>query len=883
MADLKVVISGDLTIDWHIARVKRTGFTLSDWQVDSPLKICQRKGGGALLADLTAALAVRLAGQTGQSYTLHQPEIYDPDSNIDPADTNYHHTASIWSQFKGKEKSAWRIEEFLGMTRAETIDPDKWRIDGDDPHADLMLLSDLNLGFRDNPQAWPAAIKTRQSVCPWVILKTTSPVARGPLWEHLLENFAERLIVVMTVDDLRLTEVQVSRELSWERTAQDVYWEVVYNPCINGLSRCAHTIISFGAAGIITLDRQFITEGPQTKCTLAFDPRVMEGTWEQANPGKVTGYATCLAGGIARQLMINPMQPDIMSGVTTGLAAIRRLHLDGFGNPASNLRDAALIFPISRVVEELEKEEPQFSTAPVQDPMVHMKKGDEVNRASAQQRGYWTILHDRYAGSLEQIASRITLEGPEEALKDVPWGQFGNLMTVDRQEIESFRSIRSLIKEYCQTPNQKKPLSIAVFGAPGSGKSFGIIEVANSIMPGQVEVREVNLSQLRHPDELLAVLHQVRDINLGGKIALVFWDEFDTTLNDAPLGWLRYFLAPMQDGRFQEGQLNHPIGRAIFIFAGGTSSNIDDFGKNLDEDRFRQAKGPDFVSRLKGFVNILGPDPIVKGTHSGSGDPYYIIRRALILRSLFKRNTPALLQKFKSKELLNIDAGVLHAFLTIPTYKHGIRSIESIIAMSQLTGINRFERSSLPAEAQLNLHVDGRRFLSLVQQLQLEGAMLEDMARAAHEAYCQGLISRGYVSGPATDYEKKIHYLLVPYDELQEYFKEQNRQNVKDIPAKLLKAGYIMIPARSNEPPYGFPGEVLEELAIAEHERWMQSRVADGWQYAPVRDDARKLNPCIVPWEELDQDKKESDRDMVRRIPFILSRAGFTVIRAAQD
>lgn len=882
MADLKVVISGDLTIDWHIARVKRTGFTLSDWQVDSPLKICQRKGGGALLADLTAALAVRLAGQTGQSYTLHQPEIYDPDSNIDPADTNYHHTASIWSQFKGKEKSAWRIEEFLGMTRAETIDPDKWRIDGDDPHADLMLLSDLNLGFRDNPQAWPAAIKTRQSVCPWVILKTTSPVARGPLWEHLLENFAERLIVVMTVDDLRLTEVQVSRELSWERTAQDVYWEVVYNPLINGLSRCAYTVISFGAAGCISLDRQVENGGKRTKCTLVFDPRVMEGMWEQGQPGKVTGYSTCLAGGIAWQILLNPSQPDVMSGITSGLAALRRLHLEGFGNPSVNIREAALVFPTAVIVEELETDGTQFSTAPVQDPMIHMKKGEEINRTSSQQNGYWTILQDRYAGSLEQVASRITLEGPEEALKDVPWGQFGNLMTVDRQEIESFRSIRSLIKEYCQTPNQKKPLSIAVFGAPGSGKSFGIIEVANSIMPGQVEVREVNLSQMRHPDELLAVLHQVRDINLGGKIALVFWDEFDTTLNDAPLGWLRHFLAPMQDGRFQEGQLIHPIGRAIFIFAGGTSASIEGFGKNLDENRFRQAKGPDFVSRLKGFVNILGPDPVVK-QGQGSADPYFIIRRALVLRSLFKRNTPALFQKVKSKELLNIDAGVLHALLTIPSYKHGIRSIESIIAMSQLTGISRFERSSLPAEAQLNLHVDGRRFLSLVQQLQLEGAMLEDMARAAHEAYCQGLTARGYTPGPATDYDKKVHYLLVPFDELPEHFKEQNRLNVKDIPAKLLKAGYIMIPARSNEPPYNFPGEVLEELAMAEHERWMASKVSEGWQYASERDDARKLNPCIVPWDDLDQDKKESDRVMVRNIPNILSRAGFTVIRAVQE
>jgi len=32
-----------------------------------------------------------------------------------------------------------------------------------------------------------------------------------------------RLTVVATVDDLRLSEVQISRELSWERTSQDIF------------------------------------------------------------------------------------------------------------------------------------------------------------------------------------------------------------------------------------------------------------------------------------------------------------------------------------------------------------------------------------------------------------------------------------------------------------------------------------------------------------------------------------------------------------------------------------------------------------------------------------------------------------------------------------
>ena len=34
----------------------------------------------------------------------------------------------------------------------------------------------------------------------------------------------------------------------------------------------------------------------------------------------------------------------------------------------------------------------------------------------------------------------------------------------------------------------------------------------------------------------------MRDEALRGKIPLVFWDEFDSSLEGMPLGWLRYFL-----------------------------------------------------------------------------------------------------------------------------------------------------------------------------------------------------------------------------------------------------------------------------------------------------------------------------------------------------
>ena len=121
--------------------------------------------------------------------------------------------------------------------------------------------------------------------------------------------------MVATVDDLRLSEVQISRELSWERTAQDIFWELIHNPCVNSLSHCAHVVISFGPAGAILLSRQEEKEQPAFECSLFFDPKGIERMWEKDYPGGMVGYNTCLTAGIARQWMTSPDQPDIQSGI----------------------------------------------------------------------------------------------------------------------------------------------------------------------------------------------------------------------------------------------------------------------------------------------------------------------------------------------------------------------------------------------------------------------------------------------------------------------------------------------------------------------------------------------------------------------------------------
>ena len=221
-----------------------------------------------------------------------------------------------------------------------------------------------------------------------------------------------------------------------------------------------------------------------------------------------------------------------------------------------------------------------------------------------------------------------------------------------------------------------------------------------------VSILEFNLSQMDTITDLIGALQLVRDEGLKGNVPLVFWDEFDTPKDGQILGWIKYFLSPMEDGSFQGGQTIHPIGRAIFIFAGSCSHSLSEFSEKIGSHNAADTKGRDFVSRLKGYVDIIGPNP-----KKGSKDESFAVRRAILIHSMLKRRFPEYMQLDGS---LNIDEHILSALLNVESYNHGARSIESIINMSTSTNRKRYNFSCLPTDDQLNLHLDTKKFKSLI-------------------------------------------------------------------------------------------------------------------------------------------------------------------------
>lgn len=401
-----------------------------------------------------------------------------------------------------------------------------------------------------------------------------------------------------------------------------------------------------------------------------------------------------------------------------------------------------------------------------------------------------------------------------------------------------------------------------------------------SALGSDIKRLDFNLSQFSSPEELVHAFHLVRDLTLKRTIPVVFWDEFDTSLDHQQLGWLRYFLAPMQDGTFREGAVIHPIGRCIFVFAGGRSNNFDDFRNILESDEeFRAAKGPDFLSRIRGYINIAGLDSeTVSEGVAVTRDPYFVLRRAITLRSLLWKDRPDL---FHSKEpdapvrkkgdgdwRLDIDPGLLNAFLNISSYAHGVRSMEAIIEMSALSGKRSFTRSSLPPIAQLYLHVDGVEFLALTRSVDfpklLDPAFLNSIATALRE---------NLRSGSAAS-------------ELREAAKEDLMDFVSNIPNMLGDAGYRIVPARTGEDAKPMDSDAVTTIAQKEHARWMDRKIRLGWKRGTVTDLGRRIHRALMPWGQLPLVLQELEIEKVAAIPLALMKAEpvhFAVERYERD
>lgn len=874
----RISINGDVALDhltWEVEAFEvcpyqhnTTEKAENNWKLYKGYRRVTRKGGAVLLAEFIKASIDELPMQTRPEVEIFKPEIEQNDSHI----SDIIQSQCILSFFENSNKRkdekppVRRISRFCGFIGPGEVPPGLRKIVDDPDSADIILLDDAGNSFRDREEYWPRALRDFLDKKPLVVLKMSRPLFRGSLFFYCLEKLPDLTILIINGNDLRDLGVKISRQLSWEQTIHDFLWNLLHNPKLAHLRSFSHFIIRFGLDGALYCYKY----QDQWAAKFYYSHTGSENEFQASFEGTMQGYNNAFIGGLVQCLVrLNNSKDDLIpkpeldligDGIRTAICAERRLLKIGFTYEKDGPN-----YPFESIYNNIEDDLNLISSFPVPS---HVSESTDS----------WTILEELTQKRLDSIAFNLVEYGSDPLLEKVPIQSYGPLKVIDRNEIESYQSIKNLIVEYLKRDSKITPLSIAVFGAPGSGKSFGISKLAESIAKDKIKKIEFNMTQFSSPQDLVNAFHRIRDCSLTGKIPLVFFDEFDVTYRE-PLGWLKYFLAPMQDGEFVDQGFRHPIGKSIFIFAGGTRHTFQEFcqygQQNNSQDHisshgctfnqeFQNVKGPDFLSRLRGYINIKGIDS------KGPEDRLFIIRRALILRNLLESSAPGIIRKGGHA---CIDSGILSAFLRVKKFKHGVRSMVAIIEMSMISKLKSYEQASLPVVDQLELHVDAKEFLTFVESevltLVLFGQALEDISRAIHEKYREDNKSRLPQNDPS----------MLPWDQLTIDLQESNRQQAINIPEKLRAVNHAMIPKiQSDILPFSFTLDEIEKLAEQEHIRFVDERKKAGWKLGPKRDPINKISPFLVPWNKLDEPTKDIDRKTVTAISEIIDKAGFQII-----
>lgn len=651
-----ILVTGDWVADWNLARPQNLPDDYSDSSNETQLH--HRAGGAWYVTHLIEHVVCRdLTGPAGSAGTkLQVKPLRDPvdataglDANGKPNST-LAHAYSIWSKHRKlasdkKEGGVWRIAQFAGCRKSTCWTPPS--VHPRRPAASLLVIDDLGLGFSDQPSAVAHVISHAGDGARILLKHGLRSDGTGILAILLGQKLGPRLHVVAAAGALRRRNAALSQALSWDHVLEDIEAEFKSGPSSRDLALCETAVVHFGSAGAAVFRRGKLHR-------MYFLPDEMEHDWELERPGSSFGTGSILTACVARHLLW-PEDYPLFFAVTQALAAQQVAHEEGAGSgdepeidlpygPRGKAADpdkhpaAACIAPPPQPAErkpgEPEPKEPRCVEAVKRFRAAwNPEEIDVWPRAQSpglQRCRLLTNVTGTSAESLAAKAAEVVVQGVSAALASVPKAVYGRYVTIDRGEIESINEIRRLILEYQKNPTDKRPLSVAVLGAPGSGKSFAIKEVGKAIFGKDKEPMEFNLTQFKSPDDLHRAFHQVRDASIRREIPLVFWDEFDA----GDLKWLADFLGPMQDAEFFDGSHKHPFGKCIFVFAGGTCSSFDGFrhwklpgdeSKPTPQDpwhlSFKAVKGPDFISRLRGFIDVKGPNPESPSENTPPGGP----------------------------------------------------------------------------------------------------------------------------------------------------------------------------------------------------------------------------------------------------------------------
>jgi RyR domain len=154
----------------------------------------------------------------------------------------------------------------------------------------------------------------------------------------------------------------------------------------------------------------------------------------------------------------------------------------------------------------------------------------------------------------------------------------------------------------------------------------------------------------------------------------------------------------------------------------------------------------------------------------------------------------------------------------------------------------------------------------------IESSPIEILARAKHEDYVRRALENAE--------SRHTNPSLVGWDDLPQALKESNRRFAETVGAHVTALGATLLPlAHAPADRLLIDDVLLEDLARAEHDRWMASLDREGWRPTKgPKNAAAKLHPLLVPWEDLSEIDREKDRDVFRGLPQMLAFVGYELV-----
>jgi len=452
--------------------------------------------------------------------------------DLDVVAEKYRRNFYALEQFRyhgGREYYA--IERYLGSRKAPDSSNDiiRFQSQSDDDAPPHLVLWDMGFGGLEIANPGPDVYES---------VLWASGAAMPDKTQFV--QIADKCFLCLDADVLRRAGAMISRQLSWERTVTELIDQLQVNKDIAYLMQARYILLLFAEDGAVYINNT--GDVPQIQLILTHGG--CEGSLREQIQGDFDNLFSVATLSLAMSMMqannsFNaPLEPQIVSSI---MQTAEGIMMTGFSFDDDEKG-------ISLTINHVNKNWPAFDV-----PLINDEWG---LRADAN----WTIANNvTDSTALFDVAANYVTQGAK-VIDGLPQLNFGALTTIDRWEIEAYQDIRNLIISYAHS-EESKPLSIAVFGTPGSGKSFGVTQIAQNIMPGRIEKLEFNVSQFTNATDLGNSFQKVRDAIVMGKLPLVFFDEFDSERDGTALGWIKSFLMPMQDGKFKDESGEHPLRR----------------------------------------------------------------------------------------------------------------------------------------------------------------------------------------------------------------------------------------------------------------------------------------------------------------------------------